>query len=157
LDSASATVVSPSIADDDERPITFHHNPQIIAERPSSILEVLPEEREMLAKSPESFFKSPQRRKANTPTKNRKSNRSWQVVCTPIKTKFEQSTLQFESGCMIPFDAFSQLIKLFVNRGRQPLPLIPTLMRYSTELAFHYPILTRNRDSEILWRVSVPS
>ncbi len=72
------------------------------------------------------------------------------------RLKLHSNKVYFESDCMIPSDIFFQLIKLFVNRGRQLLPLIPMLMRYLTVLAFHYPILTRNRDSEIPWRVFVP-
>jgi len=76
-----------------ESPITFNHNPTLPVER-SSVLEVLPEERELLAKSPESYFESPQKCKPDYPISDRKANRTWQVVSTPApKTMSEEGVL----------------------------------------------------------------
>jgi hypothetical protein len=57
LINGSTIEATPTIVEDS--PITFDHNPHVPVERCSSILEVLPEEREMLAKSPETYFDSP--------------------------------------------------------------------------------------------------
>ncbi|KAF9524873.1 hypothetical protein CPB83DRAFT_860634 [Crepidotus variabilis] len=67
----------------DQNSLTFDPNAHDPAERPSSILEVLPEEREMLAKSPEGYLTTPPRRIRTTSSEDRKSHRTWTVYGTP--------------------------------------------------------------------------
>ena len=93
-DNASTSSTAPAIVED--VPYLFGHNPQLANERPSSVLEVLPEEREMLAKSPEKYLDTPPRRKQQRPSTassalDRKANRSWQVLGTPTaQTEFKK-------------------------------------------------------------------
>jgi len=77
-ENGSTIEATPTIVEDS--PITFDHNPHVPVECCSSILEVLPEERELLAKSSETFIKAP---KPITSRANRKTNRSWQVLSIP--------------------------------------------------------------------------
>lgn len=86
---------TPTIVGDS--PITFDHNPQIpqAVER-CSVLEVLPEEREMLAKSPETYFESSPKQKSINSSIDRKTNRTWQVVSTPVtKTSFDEGVITY--------------------------------------------------------------
>jgi len=76
-ENGSTTEAAPTIVEDS--PITFDHNPHVPVERCSSILEVLPEEREILAKPSETFILP----KSITSRADRKINRSWQVLSIP--------------------------------------------------------------------------
>lgn len=77
-DSGSTGSMDPAIVDD--APYVFGHNPTQPNERPSSMLEVLPEEREMLSKSSEGFLAAPIMRRPRASTMERKANRSCQIV-----------------------------------------------------------------------------
>lgn len=77
-DSGSTGSTDPAIVDD--APYVFGHNPTRPNERPSSVLEVLPEEREMLSKSSEGFLAVPIVRRPRASTMERKANRSCQIV-----------------------------------------------------------------------------
>ncbi|KAJ3506326.1 hypothetical protein NLJ89_g6931 [Agrocybe chaxingu] len=86
-DYGSTSMTTPSIVDD--VPIVFGHNP-ISNDRPSSILEVLPEEREMLAKSPEKYLSPPLMRRTRASPTDRKTNRSFSIVGYPSRTPSPQ-------------------------------------------------------------------
>ncbi|KIM40537.1 hypothetical protein M413DRAFT_445979 [Hebeloma cylindrosporum] len=77
-DSGSTASTDPAIVDD--APYVFGHNPTQPNERPSSVLEVLPEERELLSKSSEGFLAVPIVRRPRASTMERKANRSYQIV-----------------------------------------------------------------------------
>jgi len=77
-DSGSTGSTDPAIVDD--APYVFGHNPTQPNERPSSMLEVLPEERELLSKSSEGFLAVPIVRRPRASTIERKANRSCQIV-----------------------------------------------------------------------------
>lgn len=76
-DSGSTGSTDPAIVDD--APYVFGHNPTHPNERPSSVLEVLPEEREMLSKSSQGFLAAIVRR-PRASTIERKANRGCQIV-----------------------------------------------------------------------------
>lgn len=80
-ETSSTIEATPTIVEDS--PITFDHNPHIPVER-CSVLEVLPEEREMLAKSPEAYPDLYQTPKSVILPAERRSNRGWQIVSTPV-------------------------------------------------------------------------
>ncbi|KAF8959503.1 hypothetical protein BDZ97DRAFT_1837439 [Flammula alnicola] len=75
----SVTSIIPAIVED--VPFMFGHNPQLSNDRPNSVLEVLPEERDMLSKSSE--HSSPLRRRPRANTIERRAHRSCQVVGLP--------------------------------------------------------------------------
>ncbi|KAF8150697.1 hypothetical protein B0H34DRAFT_729893 [Crassisporium funariophilum] len=87
----STTSTTPAIAGDN--PILFGHNPLLVNDRPTSILEVLPEEREMLSKSPESYLSSSVWRKTRASPMERKANRITQIVGTPPKISEDQKSV----------------------------------------------------------------
>ncbi|KDR78978.1 hypothetical protein GALMADRAFT_278233 [Galerina marginata CBS 339.88] len=89
-DSGSAGSMTPAIVE--EVSIVFGHNPQQATERPSSILEVLPEEREMLSKTSEGYLALPMPRRSRASTTERKAHRSCQIVGQPLNQYKDQKT-----------------------------------------------------------------
>ncbi|KAF5326890.1 hypothetical protein D9619_004418 [Psilocybe cf. subviscida] len=81
-DSSSASVTSPSIAE--EAPYVFGHNPHLSNDRPHSVLEVLPEERDMLSKTSGCPAVLPRRSRVSP--NERRANRMTQVMCAPPTT-----------------------------------------------------------------------
>jgi hypothetical protein len=84
-DSASSTALTtPAIAE--EVPYVFGHNPQS-GDRPNSMLEILPEERDMLAKSQD--FPSALLRRPRTSNMERRANRTWSILEMPSNKERE--------------------------------------------------------------------
>lgn len=79
----------------DDVPILFGHNPQQSpAERPNSILEILPEEREMLAKT-EALRPFPVQRRPRASLMERKANRNFSIIGLPLESCDENKSGTF--------------------------------------------------------------
>ncbi|PPQ98752.1 hypothetical protein CVT24_003449 [Panaeolus cyanescens] len=79
-DSSSTASTNPTIMD--ESPLAFGHNPQThqASDRPASILEVLPEELEMLSKTPENYALPAPRPRPRISSIERRANRAYSIV-----------------------------------------------------------------------------
>ncbi|PPQ90793.1 hypothetical protein CVT25_012113 [Psilocybe cyanescens] len=80
-DSCSTTSTNPAIVA--EASIGFGHNPES-HDRPSSILEILPEERELLSKSSDGYLPVPVPRRTKASLMERKANRCFSIVGHPL-------------------------------------------------------------------------
>ncbi|KAF4613544.1 hypothetical protein D9613_007591 [Agrocybe pediades] len=93
--SRATTSSDPTIVDDAS--LAFGHDPQQpTAERPNSILQVLPEEREMLAKT-EMMQPFPLQRKSRASVTERKANRGFSIIGMPLESCDENRAVDHRS------------------------------------------------------------
>lgn len=145
-DSSSASSSTPAIVEDVA--IAFGHDPQS-SDRQHSILEVLPEERDMLAKSDKSpdYSTSLLRRPRASPS-DRRTNRTWSIVEMPSNTSNgTNSSMSLWTFVTIQVLTFIQA-ETHENHGKQPIPWTRAPVKSWQVSVYHFHTRSRTTNTE---------
>ncbi|KAH9481331.1 hypothetical protein JR316_0005853 [Psilocybe cubensis] len=165
LESCSTASTNPAIAA--EASIGFGHNPES-NDRPSSILEILPEERELLSKSSEGYLPAPIPRRTKASLMERKANRCFSIVGHPVDRREEseskshsireswQTTSSMDSNADALLEGINLVLphKIKEQKFRASIASISTFM--TTDSAEAVIPSERRRSNQSRLRISTP-